>query len=372
MDKVMTKRILRGIWVCVAAVSLGFAIYWLLPLLYPFVIAWFIAYLIHPLVSFIHRRIKLPRWLAVIISIFITFGGAILILSAAVTRIVKELIGLSQTFDLHTDTWRDFFTSWTDNAHIQGIIEQINNFYTDNPNYQNAINTNISKTTQTVGTAVTDFITGFFNIVLGFISALPSMGTILVIILLATFFLSKNWDQHNARLIGLVPPRVRKPISEIWSDLKKAFHGYIRAQLILISITAVTVMTGLLILRVPSAFTIGLMIGLVDLLPYLGVGIVLVPWAIYTLLSGNMILGIGLSILYLVIMVVRQIMEPKVLASSVGLDPLATLIGMFVGLKLFGVLGLLIGPVIIIIINAFNSANVFRDLRNYIVGGRLR
>jgi sporulation integral membrane protein YtvI len=131
-------------------------------------------------------------------------------------------------------------------------------------------------------------------------------------------------------------------------------------------------MIGLLILQVPSAFTIGLMIGLVDLLPYLGVGIVLVPWAIYTLLIGDMVLGVGLSILYLVILIVRQIMEPKVLASSVGLDPLATLIGMFVGLKLFGVLGLLIGPVSLIIIDAFNGANVFRDLRNYIVGGRLR
>ncbi|HEY2495103.1 MAG TPA: AI-2E family transporter, partial [Paenibacillus sp.] len=141
---------------------------------------------------------------------------------------------------------------------------------------------------------------------------------------------------------------------------------------ILISITAVIVMIGLLILQVPSAFTIGLMIGLVDLLPYLGVGIVLVPWAIYTLLIGDMVLGVGLSILYLVILIVRQIMEPKVLASSVGLDPLATLIGMFVGLKLFGVLGLLIGPVSLIIIDAFNGANVFRDLRNYIVGGRLR
>lgn len=372
MDKVMTKRILRGLWVCIVIVSLGFAIYWLLPLLYPFVIAWFIAYLIHPLVTFLHQRIKFPRWLAVTFSIFITFGGAILILSAAVTRIVKELIGLSQTFDLHTDTWRDFFTSWTDNANIQSIINEINQFYKDNPNYQNAINNNISKTTQTVGTAVTDFVTGFFNVVLGFISALPSMGTILVIILLATFFLSKNWDQHNATLIGLVPPRVRQPISEIWGDLKKALHGYIRAQLILISITAVTVMIGLIILQVPSAFTIGLLIGLVDLLPYLGVGIVLVPWAIYTLLSGNMVLGIGLSVLYLVILIVRQIMEPKVLASSVGLDPLATLIGMFVGLKLFGVLGLLIGPVSLIIIDAFNGANVFRDLRNYIVGGRLR
>lgn len=89
-------------------------------------------------------------------------------------------------------------------------------------------------------------------------------------------------------------------------------------------------------------------------------------------MTGNLPLAIGLTVLYSVILIVRQIMEPKVLASSVGLDPLAALFGMFVGLKLFGFLGLIIGPVSLVILDAFRRANVFRDLRNYIIGGRVR
>ena len=70
------------------------------------------------------------------------------------------------------------------------------------------------------------------------------------------------------------------------------------------------------------------MIGLVDLLPYLGVGLIMVPWAAYLFMNGDLYLGIGISIIYLILLIARQIIEPKVLASSVGLDPLATLVGM--------------------------------------------
>lgn len=140
----------------------------------------------------------------------------------------------------------------------------------------------------------------------------------------------------------------------------------------MISITAFIVLIGLLILGVESAFTYALLIGLVDLLPYLGVGTIMIPWLIYAFATGDMTLGIGLSVLYGIILVARQLIEPKVLASSVGLDPLPTLIAMFAGLKLFGVLGLIVGPVTLVVLGAAFRAGVVRDLRNYILHGRLR
>ena len=95
-----------------------------------------------------------------------------------------------------------------------------------------------------------------------------------------------------------------------------------RAQLILVSLTALVVIIGLLVLRVDYAITIGLLTGLADLMPYLGTGAVMVPWILYVFFAqGNIVLGIGLSVLYGVIVIARQIMEPKVLASSVGLRP---------------------------------------------------
>ncbi|NUU63898.1 sporulation integral membrane protein YtvI [Paenibacillus agri] len=371
MDRLVLKRVLRGLWVVLAAVILVLATYVLLPLLYPLLLAWLLAYIMHPLVLLL-KDLKLPGWLAVSLSLLFYIGGTALVLTALITRLVKELIVLLQTFNLHTDQWRELLLSWSRNASIQNIINQINQFYQDNPGYHATIDSNISRTTETVGYAVTQLVTGFFNIILKLISALPSVGTITVVVVLAAFFLSTSWERHNGRITKWLPAPLLKPVSDIWQDLRKALFGYIRAQFILISITAVIVIAGLVVLGVKSAFAIGLMIGIVDLLPYLGVGIVMIPWLVYSYMTGNLALGIGLSVLYGIILITRQVLEPKVLASSVGLDPLAMLIGMFAGLQLFGMLGLILGPVLLVMLNAFNRAGVFHVLHNYIVSGRLR
>ncbi|MFM9277736.1 sporulation integral membrane protein YtvI [Paenibacillus jiagnxiensis] len=372
MNRLILKRILRAIWVVIAIILFVLAVYGLYPLVYPFLLAWLVAYAMNPLVLFLHKKAKLPHWLAVTLSLFVYLGAILLVLSAAVTRIVKELIELTKTFDIHIEQFKSLFISWTKSDIIQNIIVEIDKFIRENPDYQQTINNNIDKTTQNVSSAVTDLVSRFFNGILSFLTALPNMGAVLMVIVLAAFFISKNWERHGRTFSGLVPVGLHKTAADIWQDLRKALFGYLRAQFIMISITAVIVIIGLIILQVDSAFTIGLMIGLIDLLPYLGVGIVMIPWAIYAFMSDNFALGLGLSILYIVILIARQIAEPKVLASSVGLDPLATLIAMFVGLKLFGVLGLIIGPVSLVVLDAFNRANVLRDLRNYILAGRIR
>lgn len=371
MDQLVLKRVLRGLWVVLAGFILVLAAYMLLPLLYPLLLAWLLAYIMHPLVLLL-KDLRLPGWLAVSLSLLFYIGGTALVLTALITRLVKELIVLLQTFNLHTDQWRDILLSWSQNASFQNIINQINQFYRDNPGYHATIDSNISKTTETVGYAVTQVITGFFNAVMKLISALPSVGTITVVVVLAAFFLSTGWERHNRKVSELLPAPLLKPVSGIWQDLRKALFGYLRAQLILISITAVIVIVGLMVLGVKSAFAIGLMIGFVDLLPYLGVGIILIPWLVYSYMTGNLAMGIGLSVLYAIILITRQVLEPKVLASSIGIDPLAMLIGMFAGLQLFGMLGLILGPVLLVVLNAFNRAGVFHALHNYIVSGRLR
>lgn len=370
MDTLILKRVLRGLWVVLAAAAGLLAVYILLPLVYPLLLAWMLAYLMHPLVLLL-KGCRLPGWLAVSLSLIFYIGGTALVLTALITRLVKELVVLLQTFDLHTDQWRNLLLSFSSNASIQNIINEINQFYHDNPNYHATIDSNISRTTETVAQAVSQLITGFFNMILNLISALPSLGTILIVIVLSAFFLSTGWERHNAKLTALLPAPLLRPVTDIWKDLRKALFGYLRAQLVLISVTGIIVIVGLLLLGVNSAFVIGLTISIVDLVPYLGVGAVLLPWALYSYMTGNLALAVGLLVLYAVILITRQVLEPKVLASSIGLDPLAMLIGMFAGLQLFGMLGLLLGPVTLVVLDAFRRAGVFRALHSYIVSGRL-
>ena len=216
----MLKRFGRGVWVLSSIFVIAYLIYVLLPLLYPFLLAWIIAYAMNPCVRLLQRSLKLPRWLAVMLSLLLYFGAALLILTAAVTRLVKELIILSQSFNLHIDAWMEWLTAWTQNDSFQNIINEISRFYQNNPNYHDTINQNITRTTQTIGTAVTDLVTGIFNGILQIIYYLPNLGTILIVVLLSTFFLSNSWERHNRALIRILPDVIRKPMIYIFTDLK--------------------------------------------------------------------------------------------------------------------------------------------------------
>ncbi|CAH1222524.1 Sodium-lithium/proton antiporter [Paenibacillus plantiphilus] len=369
MDRAMWRRVSRAALVVAGIIILILALLYVTPFVYPFVLGWLLAYALNPIVNLMQVKLKLPRWLGVTISLLLFIIAMLTIVSALITRIVVEIIHLSKSLESTVAWWKTEFDRLLALPEIQSLIKKLSTFYEENPNYQETINTRISDTANLLAKTSTDIISFFINGIVNIISSLPNAATIMIVVILAAFFISKDWSRHQKRIQGWFPAAIRKSTSAVWTDLQKALFGYLRAQLIMISITAVVVIIGLLILGVDYAITIGLLIGLIDLLPYLGVGAAMVPWIAYTFIYGDISLGIGLSVLYAVILVARQILEPKVLASSVGLDPLSTLIAMFVGLKLFGVLGLIIGPVSLVILDAFNRANVFKDLYMFIMRG---
>nr|WP_306220543.1 sporulation integral membrane protein YtvI [Cohnella sp. WQ 127256] len=340
------------------------------PLIYPFLLGWLLAYALNPLVNLLHRRARFPRWLAVSFTLLLFTSIMITILSALVMRLVEEIMNLSGSLQNIVIWVEQSFNNLLSRPDIQNLIDRINEFYIQNPNYKETINNSLSDTAQAITHAGTGLISLFFNGIVSILYSLPFVATITIVVLLASFFISKDWNRYMLRLQAWFPNTMVRRAGSVWKGLQYALFGYLRAQFIMISITTVVVILGLLILRVENALSIGLFIGFIDLLPYLGVGAAMVPWIAYTFLSGDWQLGTGLAILYGIILIARQFIEPKVLASSVGLDPLPTLIAMFVGLKLFGIFGLILGPITLVVITACQRANVFRDIGKYIKYGR--
>lgn len=370
MDAILQKQLLRGIWVVLLIVAAAAFVYFVTPMVSPFLIGWLIAYILNPLVNMLQRRGKMPRWLAVTVSLLLFLGITATIVSLLVTNIVYEVADLSAYIQENIESWKNKFVDFVHSDYLQGVIDQLNRFYLENPKYQSTINDNLASTGVKLANAGSTMIGFVLNGIVGLLKSLPNVATVMLIALLAAFFISKDWYRIIGRVSSWFPKRPLQTAGTIWSDLQKALFGYVRAQFILISITAMFVIVGLLILDVPYAITIGLLIGFVDLLPYLGTGAAMVPWIIFVFVQGNLYLGIGLSILYGVILVARSFLEPKVLASSIGLDPLATLIAMFIGLKLFGFVGVIIGPVTLVLLSAIQRANVFQDIWGYIKHGK--
>lgn len=355
--------------IVIGAIVLGLlCCFYLSKLIYPFLIGLIIAFLINPLVDIFERKARMPRALAVFIALIIIFALFAGLITLLIAEIVSGANYLSTVVPKHLDTLIEYVENYF-TAQILPIYEQLSSVFKKlDSGQQDTIISNIQNVGTRIGTTVGTFIQNLFGIIPNIIAWLPNAATVLIFSLLATFFISKDWYRFSKLGGKLLPEKAKTSSRSVFLDLKRALFGFIKAQLTLISITTVIILIGLLILRVDYAITIALVTGIVDIIPYLGTGAVFVPWIIYAAISGNMGLAIGLGVLYIVVLVQRQIMEPKILSSNIGLDPLATLIALFVGFKLIGLLGLIVGPVTLVIISTLYRANVFHDLWGFIMG----
>ncbi|MGI6124038.1 MAG: sporulation integral membrane protein YtvI, partial [Acetivibrionales bacterium] len=177
---------------------------------------------------------------------------------------------------------------------------------------------------------------------------LPQILIFFLVTILATYFMSSDKSVIIRYLDLQLPDTWLNKSRSITKNVFSAFFGWLRAQLILTSITFSELLIGLLILKVNNALLVALLIALVDVLPVLGAGTVLIPWAIVNLILGNTKLGLSLALLYVIILFVRQLIEPKVLGKQIGVHPLFTLAGMYIGLRRWGVAGMFIGPLSIV------------------------
>jgi len=362
--------ILRASIVILIVLCAYFVISFTLPLLYPFVIGWIIAMMIEPLVSWLERRVRAPRFLGVTLILFLLLSLILSLLIFIIAEIVVELTRLAEFLPTFlNNTGQNIFDLFTkENTDFKRLIDTVQNYLEKNPEHEQRISASIQENIGILANKGTELISEILAAIGAFLSNLPYYVTVLIFITLASFFISLDWPRLRKNTLELIPERVQTTVGLVIADLRKALFGFMRAQLTLISITAAIMLIGLLILKVPYAFTVAIIIGLIDLLPYLGVGAAMVPWIVYLFLTGNLHLAMGLSIIYGIIIVVRQFLEPKLVATNVGIDPLVTLISLFVGLKLFGFLGLILGPVTVVLLFALHRTNVFRDIWSYIRG----
>ncbi|MFF2531656.1 sporulation integral membrane protein YtvI [Brevibacillus sp. NPDC058079] len=362
-------QIIRLLWVCLLVYVGIWVFQYATPLLYPFIIALVIALIINKPVTFMTRKFRIPRWLSVIIALLVLMLLAGGVVTLIITETVVEIGELAKRLPVVSQELAHYLQNTISQDFLMGIYNQIQWFYDQlDPSYKDKLTSTVGSAISTITNVGQDLIVKFLDGLKNLLVSLPNMATVSVISIMGAFFISKDFALWEARARRLLPTGVNSRLDQIFIDLRNALFGFVKAQLTLISLTAAIVIIGLLFMRVEYAITIGLITGLVDLLPYLGTGTVFVPWIIYMFFKGNYTMVIGLSILYGVVLIFRQIIEPKVVAENVGLDPLLTLVALFVGLQLFGFLGLIIGPVSLVMINALVKANVFVDVWGYIRG----
>ena len=173
---------------------------------------------------------------------------------------------------------------------------------------------------------------------------------------LSLFYFAKDYEKIGRKTVSILPKFLAKKAPQIKNDIILVVSKYVKSYILLLVITFAILFSGFLILGIENSFTLAIIISFVDILPILGVGTVLIPWAIILIIGGQTKLAIGLIVLFVVCYIVRQYAEPKIVSTQMEVHPLLTLFAMYAGLKLAGILGLIFAPLVAFVAKtAYNS-----------------
>ncbi len=350
------KRTLSAVLKVLLAIFLIFLFTRIWKYILPFIIAYFFASLIEPLVKFVENKIKIPRKIGTVFSILLVLGFIGSIIGFLISRLIREIRAVYLSLEINMETLTEFFNRVVKN--IDGIFIQLPIQVTD------LIEKGIQELTnnlQSVLGKIVDWVQASVQVAL----YLPQILIFILVTVLATYFMSSDKNNIMKFLDLQIPANWLNKSKSITKNVFSAFFGWLRAQLILTSITFTELLIGMWILGINNSLLVALLIALVDVLPVLGAGTVLIPWAIINLVLGNTKLALSLALLYVIILFVRQLIEPKVLGKQIGVHPLFTMAGMYIGLQIWGVAGMFIGPLSIValkyIFEGMAKADTFKN-----------
>ena len=329
-----------------------------LKLFLPFIIAYIVSLLINPLVNRMEKHLKIPRPISAVIVILLTLGIIGGIVFAVGWKIVEELQSL---YELMPD-----------------IVENVRKWWEEMYSSFLAMYSSLPEGVQDVGVELGDDVVKTAGEVLknnslpvfygigNFAIALPKIFIWIIVFILSLYFMISD-SRKMKRYIGkCCTKRFLIRLRRVQRYVKKYVGGYVKAQLIIMSIAFIILLIGLSILDIEFALVIALGIALLDALPFFGSGAVLWPWAAISFMNGDIRCGIGMILIYLAVICTRQMIEPKIVSEHIGVYPVFTLMSMYVGYTVFSFGGMILGPILLILGVSFYKAGAFDGITSFI------
>ena len=315
---------------------------YIFPVILPFGIAWIVAAATASPARALSKRIKAPE---------------------NIIRLVMSVLGtLIFVFAVLFVMWRGISAVWS----FLSDIGQGNRLYdllaslfsSDLPLLGDAFPPELaSRISEAVGKLISGGLTLLGQTVTSLAGAVPQFFFFILVTLISLVYFALDYNRINSFAVSILPDSAVKLLRRLRDGILTVIKKYILSYSLIMLITYFVLLIGLWLLRVDHALILALLIALLDILPILGVGTVLVPWSIFELVMGNKFLGIGLILLFVVSSVIRQISEPKIVGKSLNLHPIITLMMLYVGYALFGFAGLLLGPVIAVAVSVALKRN---------------
>lgn len=332
--------------------ALGYvALQYALPLLLPFVIAFVIAYGLRRPVRFLSRVLHVPKGLVAVLLVVLTYGliGTLLVvagirLAVTAASLVEQIPSFYYSWILPTLTnifaWLEDLLAKLDPS-LMAVLEELQDQLID-------------MLWQLVS-VLPSLLMGGVSAATSLASSLPGLLIRLLLMVISTFFIAIDYGKIVRFILGCLRGHTRDVVLQIKSYVVGTLFVCIRSYALIMSITFVELSIGLSVIRVERAMLVALLIAIFDILPVLGTGGIMIPWAILTALGGDMGRALALLVVYVIITIIRNIIEPRIVGKQIGLHPVLTLMSMFVGTHLFGVVGLFGLPILLSLLRYLND-----------------
>ncbi|UOQ86271.1 sporulation integral membrane protein YtvI [Gracilibacillus salinarum] len=363
----ITKDIaVRLLYLLISLFFIVFSVYLIINYVFPFFLGCLFALILYPLVKALRNRLNIPHVISCLLAIIFAICLLLFVFVFIGMELLQGVMYLAKWIPQNIQFLIDAFV-YQFNLWIQPHVERLHQFIHSLPNQQHTIiEDKVNEISQNTADQLTAFLEMLLNWTGNQLASLPGSLTILIFSFLCTFFICKDWMRFSHFLADTIPQSLVDLSITISQHVKEKVMKYVKAQLILIAMTFVIILLGLLIFRVQHALTIAFILAIVDLLPVIGTGLIFVPWSLYLFMTGQTVLAICLFSLYLIVLLQRQLAEPKLVANALGVHPILTILAIYLGFQLFGVKGIWIGPAILFIGKACSEAKLFSLIWNYI------
>lgn len=295
------------------------------------------------------RKTQLKRKTSAILILVLVMSIIIGFLVWGIVSLISESSNLLQNFNIYMEKANEI---------IQNLLASIDLSKIRIPQeIMNIAQNSFQEFLGTVSTWAKELLTSVLN----GITSIPTVVIYIVITLLSLYFICTDKIYMVDQLEHHFPRKWVKKLAMHIKEITKVLGGYLKAEAILVLVSFFISVVGLYLLKfagfnLPFPLLAALIIGFVDALPIFGSGTVMIPWAILCAIDGDIKLGMAILVLWIIMSIVRQFMEPRLVSKQIGIHPIFTLIAMYTGFKLIGVLGMLIGPIVLIVLkNIFGS-----------------
>ncbi len=318
----------------------------------PFILSYFISLIVNPMANGIQKRFRLPRSVSAILVMVLTVGVLGGIVVGILWKVIEEIRNIYEDFPIIyqniASTWYSLKDAFSDFVGMlpKAVQTVIDNFWEQSLNWFANL-ANELEVIQTAGNAA---------------KKLPNIFISSIVFLISLYFMVSDSKK--------VANVIKKPFSESFLtrfselkyEIKNYIGGYIKAQLTIMCISFAIILIGLLILQIKYALIIAIATAIFDALPFFGSGAVLIPWSLVSFITGNFSRGIGLLIIYLTVILMRQLVEPKIVGKNIGMHPLLTLMAMYIGYRTLSIGGMILGPMILVLTVSLYRVGVFDRL----------